>query len=150
MSLQRIRKLKEGEEETFLELLKQKRAAEKAEFVEKEAQKAREYDKCYQWVRAHYAGGRISPDPLVDIELWIVNLPIPNEPCTLIIRFEKRPEYIGEYAYDVRVWENATRNGYISSGMMTMNSSELAPLKIAAAWMATWVNVSKLGVENVA
>lgn len=141
-----IRKLEEGEEEKFLAEKKMEREEVNRKIQEREANRVRKLEKCREWANKWAV---LHPEiTTVNVTLYVVSLPIPDKPCTLVLRFDKRfsaRPYIEDERYSVSISIHETEGEHITGGQTSTNSTEIAPLEISAEWMSVWVDVDKLG-----
>lgn len=136
-----LRKIKEGEEEAFIAKNKAEWAEVKAKKDQDRLERQKELEICYQWALNN--AWPTQSIVTVNCTIYIVSLPVPNEPCTLVMRFDKTT-YEGDYAYNINIFISHTRETYLTSGTTSTHSEKIDPLEIAAQWLQSWAKLENL------
>lgn len=139
-----IEKIKEGEEETFLAEKIQEKLQKQKDQEERERLHKIDLEICYQWVLKN--SWEINSVVTINSIVSIVSLPIPKNPTTLCISFEKREKD----GYLIHVYILETRDNYISHSTTSYSSDIASVLMTAAAWVKFHVSPYRLEEkENV-
>lgn len=135
-----------GEKEKFLERKEKEQAEVKRVVQEREDAWSKKLRRCLAWVMQK---GTLQTVECVNCRLDIVSMPLPDEPCTLVIRFEKNNyNTTSKYNFTAHVAIcHSRKSGYTSNGSTTMHSEVDDAIAIAAEWMAAWADLQNIFPE---
>jgi hypothetical protein len=120
-----------------------KRDRRNAEYEARQAKAKAELDKASEWVKAN---AKVTRMETINCSLDIVELPIPGQPATLVIRISKDEHFWGDETWTASIMVNHTRyEGRMDGGITSANSLPSPdPLVAAAQWVRSWVDLDAI------
>lgn len=145
----RIRELREDEDADAI--MAAKKVEQEAKWAkvkaDNDAQQARDQEAaaaCMVWVSENAQVTRV---PTINTALYVVELPVKDQPCTLVVRFDEQTDtWDGRTAWNASIMVNHTRQGGRMDGGITSDYGLEQPnaYQVAAHWLKSWVGVDNL------